>query len=92
MKNGFVSSDFRATPKQVFSLYRKSEIDEMMKRYPVTRLHFVGVDMLSYVFDNRFNKLNDKEFRLYMDFLESICEREDLVGFSIHMLDIFRKD
>ncbi len=64
----------------------------MMKRYPVTRLHFVGVDMLSYVFDNRFNKLNDKEFRLYMDFLESICEREDLVGFSIHMLDIFRKD
>ena len=92
MKNGFVSSDFRATPKQVFSLYRKSEIDEMMKRYPVTRLHFVGVDMLSYVFDNRFNKLNDREFRLYMDFLESICEREDLVGFSIHMLDVFRKD
>lgn len=92
MKKGFVSSDFRAAPKHVFSLYKKPEIDEIMKRYNVTRLHFVGVDMLSYVFDNRFNKLNDKEFELYMKFLETICEREDMVGLSIHMLDIFRKN
>ena len=92
MNNGFVSEDFRATPKGVFSLYKKPEIDELMKNYSVTRLHFVGVDMLSYVFDNRFNKLSKKEFDLYMEFLETICEREDMVGLSIHMLDIFRKD
>lgn len=92
MKKGYVSKEFRATPKNVFSLYKKPEIDRLMSRYDVTRLHFVGVDMLSYVFDNRLNKLSDKEFELYMEFLESICEREDMVGFSIHMLDIFRKD
>ena len=92
MKNGLVTNDFRAVPKGVFSLYKKPEIDELMKNYSVTRLHFVGVDMLSYVFDNRFNKLSKKEFNLYMEFLKTICEREDMVGFSIHMLDIFRKD
>lgn len=92
METGFVSKDFRATPKHVFELYKKPDIDELMKRYNVTRLHFVGVDMLSYVFDERFDKLSRKEFSLYMDFLETICEREDLVGFSIHMLDIFRKE
>lgn len=91
MKKGFVTSDFRARPKKVFELYRKSDIDYLMKNYNVERLHFVGVDMLSYIFDDRFDKLNDGEFKLYIAFLETICEREDLVGFSIHMLDIFRK-
>lgn len=91
MKKGFVTADFRARPKNVFELYRKSDIDNLMKGYDVERLHFVGVDMLSYVFDNRFDRLNNKEFKLYIDYLETICEREDLVGFSIHMLDIFKK-
>lgn len=92
MEKGFVSENFRATPKHVFELYKKPDIDELMKSHNVTRLHFVGVDMLSYIFDERFDKLSRKEFSLYMDFLETICEREDLVGFSIHMLDIFRKE
>lgn len=28
----------------------------------------------------------------YLKFLFAICEREDLVGISQHMLDIFRKE
>ena len=76
----------------IFEMYRKPEIDEMMKRYYVTRLHFVGVDMLSYLHSNKLNKLNKREFAEYMKFLHTICERDDLTGFSIHMLDIFRKN
>ena len=63
-----------------------------MKNYNVTRLHFVGVDMLSYLFDDRLDSLNDREFREYMKFLGNICEREDSVGLSIHMLDVFKKE
>ena len=33
-----------------------------------------------------------KEFEEYMKFLSVICEREDLVGFSQHMLDVFKKN
>ena len=80
-----------STPDEIFELYRKPEIDELMKNYTVTRLHFVGVDMLSYLYNDKLNLLNKKEFEEYLKFL-SICEREDLVGFSQHMLDIFRKD
>lgn len=79
-------------PEMIFEMYRKPEIDEMMKRYDVTRLHFVGVDMLSYLHSNKLNKLNKREFAEYMKFLHTICERDDLTGFSIHMLDIFRKN
>lgn len=93
IKNNYVSKDFRANsvPELVFELYRKSDIDELMKSFNVSRLHFVGVDMLSYIFDNSFDDLTDEEFDLYMKYVYSICEREDMVGLSIHMLDIFKK-
>lgn len=81
-----------SNPKLVFELYRKADIDVLMKRYNVTRLHFVGVDMLSYLHSNGLNRLNKREFAEYMKFLQIICERDDLTGFSIHMLDIFRKE
>lgn len=91
--NGYVDETFHAKsiPDFVFELYRKSDIDNLMKNYNVTRLHFVGVDMLSYIFNSKFDRLKKREFEEYMKFLYTICEREDLVGFSIHMLDIFRK-
>ena len=83
---------FKANSGMVFELYRKPEIDELMKDYSVTRLHFVGVDMLSYLHSNKLDRLNKREFEEYMKYLHTICERDDLTGFSIHMLDIFRKD
>ncbi len=81
-----------STPNEIFELYRKSDIDGLMKNYDVTRLHFVGVDMLSYICDDRLDLLNDREFEEYMKFLSNLCERGDCVGLSIHMLDVFRKN
>ena len=94
LDRGMISEDYHAisSPNEIFELYRKPDIDELMKSYNVTRLHFVGVDMLSYVVNNKLNRLNKREFEEYMKFLHSICERDDLTGFSIHMLDIFRKE
>lgn len=91
MEKGYITRDFRAAPENVFATYKKPDIDRLMKGFAVERLHFIGVDMLSYIFDERFDRLSDKEFGLYMEFLYSICEREDCTGLSIHMLDIFRK-
>lgn len=94
LDSGLIKEDYKAvsSPNEVFELYRKPEIDEMMKRYDVTRLHFVGTDMLSNLYNRRMDCLNKREFNEYMKFLSNICEREDLVGFSAHMLDIFRKN
>ena len=93
LDSGLIDDDYHAksSPNEIFELYRKPDIDNLMKNYNVTRLHFVGVDMLSYLYSNRLDRLNKREFEEYMKFLSNICEREDLVGFSIHMLDVFRK-
>ncbi len=94
LDKGLIKDDYHtvSSEKEIFELYRKSDIDNLMKNYDVTRLHFVGVDMLSYLYDNRFDMLNDREFEEYMKFISNLCEREDCVGLSIHMLDIFRKN
>lgn len=82
----------KSSPKEIFELYRKSDIDNLMKNYDVTRLHFVGVDMLSEYNAELINSLSEKEFDEYLKFHFIICERDDLTGFSAHMLDIFRKN
>lgn len=94
LDNGLVDEEFHAKsyPDIVFELYRKPDIDRLMENYNVTRLHFVGVDMLSYLYSNKLNLLNKREFNEYIKFLSIICERDDLVGMSQHMLDIFRKN
>lgn len=93
LDKGLIDENYHAksSPNEIFELYRKPDIDELMSRYNVTRLHFVGVDMLSYLYNNKLNMLNKREFEEYLKFLSTICEREDLVGMSHHMLDIFRK-
>lgn len=94
LDRGLIDENYHAisSPDMVFELYRKPDIDNLMKDFNVTRLHFVGVDMLSYLYSNKLERLNKRELDEYMKFLSVICEREDLVGFSIHMLDIFRKE
>lgn len=94
LDKGLIDENYHAksSPNEIFELYRKSDIDELMSHYNVTRLHFVGVDMLSYLYNNKLNMLNKREFEEYLKFLSTICEREDLVGMSQHMLDIFRKE
>lgn len=94
LDKGLIQEDYHtiSSSDEIFELYRKSDIDNLMKKHNVTRLHFVGVDMLSYFSDDRLDLLNDREFDEYMKFLSTLCEREDCVGLSIHMLDIFRKN
>ncbi len=94
LEKGLIKENYHtvSSPEEIFELYRKSDIDELMKKHSVTRLHFVGVDMLSYIFDDKFDALSDSEFEEYMKFLSNLCEREDCVGMSIHMLDVFWKD
>jgi len=94
INKGYFDDNFHAKsiPELVFELYRKEDVDLIMSSFNVTRLHYIGTDMLSYIFDKRFDKLSDDEFKVYMKYLESICEREDMVGLSIHMLDIFKKN
>ena len=79
-------------PAELFELYRKEDIDALMKVFPATRLHYVGTDMATNYMRQTIDEMDDDFFQLYLRYHFSICERSDLVGASHHILDIFRKD
>lgn len=80
-----------STPEEVFQMHRKFEVDELMKNFNVKRLHYVGTDMLTRLMDQTIDSMDDEIFDIYMRYHLSICEREDMVGVTNHMLDVFRK-
>ena len=93
-EKGLLDSDFNdiPAPEGVFALQRKEDIDRLMSEFNVTRLHYVGTDILHRYMMNAINEMDEETFADYMKFHYKICEREDCVGLSNHMLDIFRKE
>ena len=81
-----------STPEEVFALYRKSDVDELMSEFDVTRLHYVGTDMLTRFIAEAVETMDNATFDEYIRYCLRICERTDMIGATHHMLDIFRKE
>lgn len=78
-------------PAELFQLYRREDIDALLKEFDVERLHYVGTDLATNYMRQTVDAMDDEVFDLYLKYHFSICERPDLVGASHHMLDILRK-
>lgn len=81
-----------SNPKEVFSLFRKEDVDKLMSNFNVKRLHYIGTDMLTRFISGAVDEMDDETFEKYVKYILCICERSDMVGASSHMLDIFRKE
>jgi len=95
VKNGSVDPiTFHAAsvPEEIFELYRKEDIDALMKDLHVTRLHYVGTDLLTKFIGEEVNAMDDETFAFYMKYHLHICERPDMIGATNHILDVFRKE
>ena len=79
-------------PAELFELYRKEDIDALMSAFPVKRLHYIGTDMATNYMRTAVDEMDDELFELYLQYHFTICERQDMVGTSHHILDIFRKE
>ncbi|VIF59209.1 methyltransferase [Clostridioides difficile] len=81
----------KSEPKDLFELVRKENIDDLMSVFNVTRLHYVASDGLALYMREAVDSMDDDAFALYLKYHLATCEREDLVGVTIHAIDIFRK-
>lgn len=79
-------------PAELFQLYRKEEIDELVRDFPVRRLHYLGTDLATNYMRETVDAMDPEFFELYLRYHFSICERQDLVGASHHILDVLRKE
>lgn len=80
-----------SNPEDLFQLYRKEDIDRLMEGFSVERLHYLGTDMATNFIRETIDAMDDELFELYLRYHFSICERQDMVGATHHILDVFRK-
>lgn len=80
----------KSEPKDLFELVRKEDVDALMKAFPVTRLHYVATDGCAPLLQEEIDAMDDEAFQLYLRYHFATCEREDMLGVSNHVVDIFR--
>lgn len=81
-----------SNPWDIFELYRKEDIDRLRMHFPVTQLHFVASDGYANHMRATLDQMDDRMYDLFLKYHLATCERQDMVGYSHHTLDIFRKD
>lgn len=81
-----------SNPWDIFELHRKEDIDKLRSEFNVTQLHFVASDGYTNHMRETVDQMDDQMYELYLKYHFAICERQDMVGYSHHTLDIFRKE
>ena len=83
--------DTFSNPWDIFELYRKENIEALRSEFDVTPLHFVASDGYANHMRATLSEMDDATFDLYVRYHLATCERQDMVGYSHHTLDIFQK-
>lgn len=79
-------------PAELFELHRKEEVDALRNHFAVTQLHFVATDGYAHYMRSALAEMDEELYDRYLRYHLATCERQDMVGYSNHMLDIFRKN
>ena len=79
-------------PWDLFELHRKEDIDALRSHFDVTQLHFLATDGYANHMRQTIDGMDEDTFQLFLRYHFATCERLDMVGYSNHTLDIFRKD
>lgn len=75
-------------PKEVFSTFYIEKFNNLMSNHSVEPITSVSADGLSTTLRLYINDLSEEEFKVWLDYHYSICERKDLQGYSSHVLYI----
>ena len=84
--------DTFSNPWDLFELHRKEDIDELRQNFDVTQLHFIASDGYTNHMRETVAQMDDRMYEIYIKYHLATCERLDMIGYSHHTLDIFRKN
>lgn len=80
-----------SAPWDIFELHRKEDIDALMSNFDVERLHFLATDGYANHIRATLDEMDDETYDLFVKYHLATCERPDMIGYTNHTLDIFRK-
>lgn len=78
--------------KNLYSFSTIKQINKLNKTANLKRAKIIGVDGATDYIRQTLNKMDEKTFKIFLDYQQSVCERKDLLGASSHILDILKKN
>lgn len=89
-----VSLDFKPNNKEeyIFNMRYFEDVKKLMKKFDVKELNYVATDGIGRVMREEINNMTEEEYKMFINYHLSICEREDLIGYSGHILSIVEKN
>jgi len=93
IKDGLITDDFHCVgkPELLFEMSTVKEINALMDGFPITKLHMVASDGMTNHFRESIDESDNELFNAWLQYHFYTCEREDLIGFSHHVLYIGKK-
>ena len=82
----------KSEPKEVFVLSRTEDIAALDAAAGVTRVNLIATDGATNYMRETVDEMDDFTFSKWIEYHLAVCERQDLIGASHHVLDILRKD
>lgn len=79
-------------PWDIFELYRTEDIEELRSHFAVESLHLAASDGYANHMRQTLAEMDDEAYGIYLKYHLATCERRDMLGYSHHTLDIFRKE
>lgn len=80
-----------SNPWDIFQLYRVEDIEALRAQLPVTPLHLIAADGYTNHMRAALAEMDRETYELYLKYHFATCERRELLGYSHHTLDVFRK-
>ena len=88
-----VSLDFKPNndEKLIFNMRYFDGVKKLMNKFDVKKLTYVATDGVGRAIRDTINEMTEEEYQTFVKYHLSICEREDLIGYSGHILSIVEK-
>ena len=93
IKNNLIDHNFHITPNEddLYSMVRLEDINYYKDTLNLKRVKILSQDGPTDYLRKIINKMDEETFEIYYKYHLSICEREELLGASSHVLDILKK-
>ena len=92
-ENKQVSKNFKPNNAEelIFNMRYFEDIKKLIESFNLKTINYVATDGIGRVIKDEINEMGEEEYNLYIKYHLSICEREDLIGYSGHILAILEK-
>lgn len=89
-----VNIDYKPNNKEeyTFNMRYYEDVKKITDNLNIETIKYVATDGIGRVIRNNIEEMSEEEYKHYINYHLSICEREDLIGYSGHIIGIYKKN